>query len=82
MIAKKWLVRPYEATEWEETAIEPTEELRRFLEFKPNPNHSPVGADGDRLTPLVIERIKRRLDERSPRHYDSQGYCDNPGRGY
>ena len=20
--------------------------------------------------------------ERSPRHYDSFGYCDNPGRGY
>lgn len=34
----KWLVRPYEATNWQETTIEPTDELRRFLEFKPIEN--------------------------------------------
>lgn len=34
---RKWLVRPYEAAEWRLTSIEPTEELRRFMEFKAAP---------------------------------------------
>jgi hypothetical protein len=26
--------------------------------------------------------VTRTADERGGWHYDSQGYCDNPGRGY
>ena len=34
-LGKLWLVRPYEGTEWKVTAEPPTDELRRWLEFKP-----------------------------------------------
>lgn len=29
----------------------------------------------------AYDAFKHRV-ERYPRHYDSRGYCDNPGRGY
>lgn len=30
-----WLVRPYEGTKWRLTHEPPTEELRRWLEYRP-----------------------------------------------
>ena len=36
---------------------------------------------GEPFTHKGLEELERDL-ERPVRHYDSQGYCDNPGRGY
>jgi hypothetical protein len=36
----------------------------------------------DKLEPVRPEPVAPDAVERSPRHYDSQGYCDNPSRGY
>lgn len=38
------------------------------------------GVSGVRLDRFTIRHVGDH--ERSSRHYDSQGYCDNPGRGY
>lgn len=40
-IQRKWLARPYEGGEWRETDQQPSEELRRYLEFKLVEENSP-----------------------------------------
>lgn len=36
--------------------------------------------NGENYVPVAAR--KQREEESRPRHYDNQGYCDNPGRGY
>lgn len=53
-------------------------------EFKFSPSYVAMAVVQDALTAYCKAETKAevRPSRRPDWHYDSQGYCDNPGRGY